>query len=223
MRLELIDGMRMAIIALLVYIPTVTISGWFTAWVAKRCDDDLPERLGFLTLDPFAHFSFFGFAFLLIGELFGNYLTFFKNIPGFGRFIILDPQPIVGKFKVILEFFARSIAHFVMLTLSLLLLFSLFKGSWFLPSSVLSQEISSFMIVCKDILLYFFKQNMALCAIYFLFGLADTICFLANIPRMFSMQYFVVLIATLLILSRPVEVLFSIYVQLVFRLLAGLL
>lgn len=65
MRLELIDGIRLLIIAFVAYIPTVTISGWFTAWVAKRCDDDLPERFGFLTLDPFVHFSFFGFTFFI--------------------------------------------------------------------------------------------------------------------------------------------------------------
>ena len=67
MRLDLIDGVRIIIIALLAYIPTVTLSGWFTAWTAKKCDDDLPERFGFLTFDPFAHVSIFGFALLLIG------------------------------------------------------------------------------------------------------------------------------------------------------------
>lgn len=222
MRLELINGIRIIIIALLVYVPTVTISGWFTAWVAKRCDDDLPERLGFLTLDPFAHFSFFGFSFLLLGELFGSFLTFFKGFPGFGRFIILDPQPMNGKFKAVLQFFARSIAHFIMLNFALLLMFYFFRETWFLLPSM-PQDMSSFMIVCKNLLMYFLKQNIALFGIYFLFGIADTICLFAHIPRMFSAQYFVVLIATLLVLDGPVNALFSLYIQLVSRLFTGML
>lgn len=212
MRLELIDGIRTVIIALLVYVPTVTISGWFKAWAARRCDDDLPERLGFLTLDPFAHFSFFGFAILLFGELFGNYFAFFKNIPGFGRFIHLDPQPINGKIKAILEFFAKSFAHFTMFTGSVIALF-------FLSPLTLSQGTSSFMITCKDLLLYFFNQNLSLCAIYFLIGLADSICFVVDIPRMFSLQYFVVMIGAFLVLGHPVQVMLSLYVYL----LAGFL
>lgn len=222
MRLEIIDGMRIIIIALLAYIPTVTISGWFTAWVAKRCDDELPERLGFLTLDPFAHFSFFGFTILLIGELFGNYLTFFKHIPGFGRFMILDPQPLNGKMKAVIEFFARSFAHFVMLTCSIAVLFLFFRNLWLLPASMSSVGVSPMLMSCKDVLLFFFNQNMVLCGIYFLFGIADTICFFRNVPRMFSLEYFVILVATLLLLGTPVDYLLSFYVRTVYHILAGL-
>ena len=221
MRLDLIEGIRLLIVALLAYIPTVTISGWFTAWVAKRCDDELPERLGFLTLDPFAHISIFGFAILLIGELFGNYLTFFKHIPGFGRFIILDPQPTNSKIKVIAEFFARSLAHFVMLTCSFLVLFAIFKNYWLVPSNLLPAEAGSLLLSCKDVLFYFFRQNIALCGIYFLFGLADTVCFFWNIPRMFSAGYFLVLIGVLLFLGGPVDYCLSSYIKVSHNLLLG--
>lgn len=213
MRLDLIDGIRLLIIAFLAYVPTVTISGWFTAWVAKRCDDDLPERFGFLTLDPFAHFSIFGFGILLIGELFGNYLTFFKNIPGFGRFIILDPQPTVNKMKVIAEFFARSLAHFVMFTSAILIFFVV---------SYSVAQAGSLVFSIKDVLIYFLNQNMILCGIYFLFGIADSICFFWNIPRMFSMAYFVVLIITLLLLGSPVDYLLRVYAFGIQTLFAGI-
>lgn len=220
MRLELIDGIRLLIIAFLAYIPTVTISGWFTAWVAKRCDDDLPERFGFLTLDPFAHFSFFGFTFMLIGELFGNYLSFFKGFPGFGRFIILDPRPESNKAKAIMTFFARSLAHFIMLTTVVLVMTVLFqKAAGFL----LQQQFQSFFASLKDVVIFFFKQNLILCTIYFLFGVADSICFVMQIPRMFSFHYFGVLIAVLLLLSDAVNILLEVYVALLQRLLMGIL
>ena len=209
MRIDLIYGVRLLIIALIAYIPTVTISGWFTAWVAKRCDDDLPERFGFLTFDPFSHFSIVGFAILLIGELFGQYITFFRGIPGFGRFIILDPQPTNGKLKIIAEFFARSFAHFVMLTISLIVIFSF-------PNAITPLLLSS-----RDILVFFYTQNLYLCGIYFLFGIADIICFFYNIPRMFSVGYFAVLIVVLLSLGTPVDYLFSRYSKVIYFLVSG--
>lgn len=221
MRLELVDGIRLIIISFLAYVPTVTFSGWFTAWVAKNYDDDLPERFGFLTFDPFAHFSIFGFAILLIGEFFGNYLTFFKHVPGFGRFIMLDPQPSIGKLKVVAEFFARSFAHFIMLTISIIVLMFLFKEHWLMPSAMFSKETGSFLLSSKDILMFFLGQNLILCRIYLLFGIADCICFFWNIPRMFSMIYFGVLIATLLLLDIPMEFLFRFYISGIQALLFG--
>lgn len=210
MRLDVIAGMRLLIIALLAYIPTVTVSGWFTAWVAKRCDDELPESLGFLTLDPFAHMSIFGFALLLVGQLFGHYLTFFRGIPGFGRVIILDPQTINRTWRALLEFFARSFAHFVMLTAALVAL------------SLLPNSTDSLYVSCIDFARFFYTQNILLCGIYCLFGIADSICFFRNITRMFSSRYFIVLIVVLLVLHRPVDELLFFYSEHIFTLLTRL-
>ncbi len=213
MRLELIDGIRMLIIAFLAYIPTVTISGWFTAWVAKKCDDDLPERLGFLTLDPFAHFSLVGFALLLIGTFFGSYITLFKDFPGFGRYIFLEPAPTTSKAKAALEFFARALAHFIMLSTIFLIMFVFFKSSFF-SLSFWTSQVEPFLSAVKYVSFFFFKQNMILCNIYFLFGVADIICFSFSIPRFFSMHYFVILIVTLLLLSDLVSLLLTKYLGL---------
>ena len=68
MRLELIQAKQLIIIALLAYIPTVTFTGWFEAWVSKKCGDDLPEQFGFLTLDSLSFF----FA-LMVGSKAINY------------------------------------------------------------------------------------------------------------------------------------------------------
>lgn len=158
--------------------------------------------------------------FLLIGELFGHYLTFFRGFPGFGRFIILDPPPTGNKAKAIMTFFARSLAHFIMLTTVVLVMTILFqKGSVFL----LQESFQSFFVSLKDVVIFFFKQNLILCTIYFLFGVADAICFVMLIPRMFSLQYFGVLIAVLLLLSDVTGFLLEVYVALLQRLLMGIL
>lgn len=217
MRLELIDGIRLIIIAFLAYVPTVTISGWFTSWVAKKCDDDLPERFGFLTLDPFVHFSLFGFGLLLLGELFGSYLAIFRGFPGFGRYIFLEPLPSASKAKAALEFFARSIAHFVMLVAAFLLIIFIFKASLFIPV----QELSPMFEATRSVVLFFFRQNIILFTIYFLFGVADMICFSFQIPRILSSTYFIVLIVTLLVLSDPVNKMLSMMLVLLENLFVG--
>lgn len=209
MRLELVDGIRILIVAFMSYIPTVAFSGWFTAWVAKKCGDDLPERFGFLTIDPFVHFSLFGFGILIIGQLFGAFLTIFQGIPGFGRYIFLEPQPYERMYKVMLEFFARSIAHIIMLTFSILALTILFKGV-----VVGSASMSSFgplVNSLKELLQFFYGQNVILAEIFCLFAIADTICHSFAIPRFFSMHYFLVLIVTLLALQRPIAYLLLYY------------
>ncbi|MBI2353299.1 hypothetical protein HYV11_03610 [Candidatus Dependentiae bacterium] len=198
MRLELIYGLRLLIITFLAYVPTVTFSGWFTAWVAKKCDDDLPERFGFLTFDPFAHFNIFGFSILLLNEFFGNYIPFLKNMPGFGRFIFLDPQSTGGKFKIFVEFFARAFAHLLMLTFAFCILILVFK--WL---SINTNDANSLLVSCKDILFFFFDQNRILCNIYLLFAIVDSICFFYEIPRLLSMTYFMILIAVILVLQEP--------------------
>ncbi len=58
--------------------------GFFQAWVAKKLGDHLPERDGFLTMNPKAHINIFGFIMLLlVGIGFGKPMrfdsTFYKN------------------------------------------------------------------------------------------------------------------------------------------------
>ena len=118
MRLEIIQSLQIIIIALLSYIPTVAITGWFEAWIAKKCGDDVPEQFGFLTLDPIVHFNVIGFGFLLVGKLLGDYLPFFSGIPGWGRYMPLNPAE-SGGWRVALQFNARAIAHFVLSVVAL--------------------------------------------------------------------------------------------------------
>ncbi len=172
MRLELVQGMQIIIIALMAYLPTVAITGWFEAWVAKKCGDDVPEQFGFLTLDPMAHFNLVGFGFLLVGQLFGNYLPFFKDIPGWGRYMPLNPSE-HGRWKVWLQFTARSIAHFVLLLVaffSFVLLAKNYQKFGLAPDSALFEAM-------RDVLIFFYRQNFILCIIYFVIGLFRSILF----------------------------------------------
>jgi hypothetical protein len=172
MRLELIQGMQIIIISLMSYIPTVTITGWFEAWVAKKSGDDVPEQFGFLTLDPMAHFNVVGFGFLLVGQLFGNYLPFFKDIPGWGRYMPLNPSE-HSRGQVVLQFLARSIAHFILIIFaffSFVFISRNYELLGIVPSSSLFESV-------RDVLIFFYRQNFILFIIYFVIGLFRSILF----------------------------------------------
>ena len=166
MRLELIQAMQLIIIALLAYIPTVTFTGWFEAWVSKKCGDDLPEQFGFLTLDPMVHFNLVGFGFLLVGQLFGNFLPIFKDIPGWGRYMPLSPSQHNG-LKAFLQYTARAFAHLLLLVVaffSIICIVGKPSSLGIVPGSALFDSI-------RDVLVFFYRQNFVLCIIYFVIGM----------------------------------------------------
>lgn len=169
MRLEIIQSLQIIIIALLSYIPTVTITGWFEAWVAKKCGDDVPEQFGFLTLDPIVHFNIIGFGFLLVGKLLGDYVPFFRGIPGWGRYMPLNPSE-TGGWRVALEFNARAIAHFVLAFIALVAIVQSMKAGYMGFDWSVTPQASSAMSSFIHILQFFYSQNIMLCIIYFAIG-----------------------------------------------------
>jgi hypothetical protein len=198
MRLELIEGLRIIIIATLAYIPTVTISGWFEAWVAKKSGDDIPEQFGFLTLDPILHFNVIGFGVLLVGQIFGDYLPFFKGLPGWGRYIPLNPTE-TSRGKILLEFTARAIAHFALLLISFFVLVAMMKTSHIQSLQGSMQINSSIMQALFSVVLFFYQQNFILCIIYSVIGLFRALLF-TYFPQfhLFSSQH--IISATLLLI-----------------------
>ncbi len=197
MRLELIEGLRIIIISLLSYIPTVTFSGWFEAWVAKKNGDDVPEQFGFLTFDPMIHINIIGFAVLLIGQIFGDYLPFFKGLPGWGRYIPLNPSG-NNRGKILLQFSARAIAHFILLMLSFFMIVAFMKISMLLiDRSALTN--SSIMQAISSVIIFFYNQNFMLCVIYAVIGLFRALLF-AYFPQfhLFSSQH--IISATILLI-----------------------
>jgi hypothetical protein len=221
LRLELIEGIRIIIIALLSYLPTVAISGWFEAWVAKKCDDDLPEQLGFLTIDPIIHFNIIGFATLLVGRLFGDYLPFFRDFPGWGRFIPLNPSNL-NYSKIIMQFTARAVAHFTMMIVSFFMLVFMVKSAFVSidittgatqASSGLAQSLLS-------VIAFFNHQNFMLCIIYSVIGLYRALLYIF-FPEfhMFSTRDIIIAIGVLLIFVFAGSFLFDMLLhQLIFTL-----
>jgi len=175
---DMAEGLKIIIIALLSYIPTVTLAGWFEAWVASKCDDQVPQDLGFLTLHPLAHFNVIGFSVLLIGQLFGNYITFFKDFPGWGRYIPLNPSALDTK-KAALEFSARGIAHLVMMFTSFcMIMFFLKINSVSLDGTVSVNSFNSaFIQSIFSVIVFFYHQNFMLCVIYLVIALFRILLF----------------------------------------------
>lgn len=88
--------------------------GFFQAWVAKKLGDHLPERDGFLTMNPKAHINIFGFIMLLlVGIGFGKPMrfdsTFYKNKKRDTAFQILS-GPAAG----IIAGFAMYAVYFIL-------------------------------------------------------------------------------------------------------------
>lgn len=175
MRLEIIQGLQIIIISLLSYIPTVTLAGWFEAWVAKKCDDDVPEQFGFLTLNPFAHFNILGFGVLLVGRLLGDYLPFFQGIPGWGRYIPLTPSE-YSRWRAAIEFHARGIAHLILAIVAMICVMLAMKfGLISMNATVLS--VSPIWASVIQVLQFFHTQNLLLAIIYLAIGTFRSIVF----------------------------------------------
>ena len=218
MRLELIEGLRIIIIAFLAYIPTVTFSGWFEAWIAKKNGDDIPEQFGFLTLDPMMHFNVIGFGVLLVGQLFGDYLPFFKDLPGWGRYIPLNPSE-NSRSKILLQFTARAIAHFILLLLAFFILVGFMKASYLQTTGAFMQSNSSIMQALSSVIVFFYKQNFVLCVIYAVIGLFRALLF-THFPQfhLFSSNHIIgatlLLIAFVIIGSQIFETILSSFMAL---------
>lgn len=181
MTLELIHILRIAIIAIIAYIPTVTLAGYFEAWLSKKVGDDIPEQLGFLSFDPGVHFSLFGFGLMMSGILFGHVFPFLRGMPGWGRYIPVTPGVIMGRWRntrIALDFMARSIGHFLLLLATFFLLVILVKISFLSKETLLMHNATSVAQAVYSLMLFFFRQNMILFIIYFIVGAVNAVMYL---------------------------------------------
>lgn len=109
------------LIVLLTYFTVIPIIGFFRAWVAEKMGDDTPEQLGYLTLNPMAHVSFFWLAIMALG-----FVPF-----GFGQYIPINPHNFHGKwrvFRMLAAYLSDATANIVLALLALFC-FVLFFGS----------------------------------------------------------------------------------------------
>lgn len=177
MKLETIYLLRSVIIAFMSYVPTVTISGWFEAFIAKKMGDTIPEKSGFLTFDPFVHFNPWGFCLMFV-----RFPGF--GFAGFGNVVPLTPEVLTKQYRNVRaagEFFARPIIHFCMMFTAFLIMiisyqavFDGIENNLFL----MQHSVSTVHLVVILLLLFFFQQNFFLFIISFFVGLYRLILFI---------------------------------------------
>ena len=176
MKLETIDLLRHVIIAFMCYVPTVTISGWFEAFMAKKMGDTIPEKYGFLTLDPFVHFNPWGFCMMFVR------ISGF-GFAAFGNLVPLAPEVLSKRYRNLRaagEFFARPLIHFFMMFfafLSMILIYkAIFNGIDY-EIFIMQYPISSLHAAICMLILFFFQQNFFLFIISFFVALYRYIIF----------------------------------------------
>lgn len=170
MRLEIISGIQILIIAFISYIVTITFAGWFESLVAKKVGDDVPEQAGFLTLNPLEHFNVFGFAAVLWGIFFARALPF-QFIPGWGRYIHLMPDNIRGnyyKLRIFIEYIGRSGAHLIILIFAVTTMMIAYGSIAYIHQLTFLLTANS--ISLKDVLHFLLQQekNAMLALLYFI-------------------------------------------------------
>ena len=173
MRLEIIAGLQLLIIAFISYIVTIPFAGWFESFIAEQVGDDAPEQAGFLTLNPLEHFNVFGFGAVLWGMFFSKLLPF-QFIPGWGRYIPLVPDNIRGnyyKLRIFTEYIGRSFAHLFLLitaTTVMMLVCGADHVHGFVP--ILITNATSFKESVVFLLFFLCQQNLVLFVIHFILG-----------------------------------------------------
>ena len=123
MSLQNTEFLVQKILIVLSYFVSIPLLGYFRSWVNARLGDDTGEQLGFSTLNPMQHISFFWILILLI-------------IPdiqfGFGQYIPINPNAIVGKWrrlKVMAAYFSDALFGIFLALISLLLCVIFFRKS----------------------------------------------------------------------------------------------
>ncbi len=114
------------ILIVLSYFIAIPILGCFRSWVSARLGDDTGQQLGFTTLNPMTHISFFWVFILLV----------IPDIPfGFGQYIPINPNAIMGKWrrlKVTLAYFSDAILGIFLALIALLICVFIFRQNPFL-------------------------------------------------------------------------------------------
>ncbi len=95
---------------IIAYLITESLSGFFSAWITKKFGDSTAEHLGFLTLNPFIRIDPIGFCALIFLGL------------GWGVYIPINYHSIQAPYrvlKIIMAYFAESIAHLTIVLIAL--------------------------------------------------------------------------------------------------------
>lgn len=212
MNIEIARTIQMLIIGTLVYVTNVSLGGFGEAWIAQKAGDSVPEDLGYKTLNPAPHFSFFWFAFMLSSLVFGRTMGFLRGIPGVGSFVPITPDSIVGrnvKARVLLTFFGRPLVHLALFLLSFLcLLVPLFS---YMDTLAAMGASPALLDTLRLISTTFYTQSIELFKIYCTVSLSRSILYfyfprvnlfsMENIMMMFVLWFGIAIFVTPLIIQ----------------------
>ena len=109
----------------------------------------------------------------------GLFFSVLSGMPGWGRYIPLDPSVIQGKFrkfKIVIQNFARSFMHFIVFLITSIILIFAFKILMTSTSTIFGKS-SSLVESLKSLFVFFLQQNKSLCIIYAIIGMYRTISF----------------------------------------------
>ena len=161
--LELAEQLRTLLALLISYFPTTIAAGYGQAWVAKKCGDDTPQELGFLSFNPAVHFDIVGFIVLIF---FGY---------GWGKMVPINPFSIHAPRRMLklgIIFLSPMVIHFILAVVALFFLV-LMGGFVFTSPTALAMPLgSSLFISLKFIVTRFMILNIILAALFFALGLA---------------------------------------------------
>lgn len=161
-KLEQVQFLQTLITYFVVYFPTVSLAGWFEAWLADKFGDSTAKNLGFLTLNPAQHADPLGMAILVLPPHFG-----------FGRRLPINIDNIFPPYKTLkiwLVFFAKAIMHLLLVVFSVFVIVSTEALSIkYLPANLenVSSLFFSFLLIVKALL----NLNIISVIIYFVVGL----------------------------------------------------
>lgn len=211
----------------IVYILSVTLVGYFHAWVTNRMGDDTAVEMGFLTLNPMQHIDIVGIVCLFLFRI------------GWGSRIPIDASKIdsnskVGRWvKLYTAYWSDAIAHVLLATGAMTTLLLLF-GKEVMPLSIrmmLSGElshlefaqaypdVSSLIISIAPILIACIYLNVFLAVFSFVFyGLELMMMFLtenspeyAQYSNAFTVLIYILLVLLLVTPELRVSLILTIY------------
>lgn len=200
MNLDLIRNLQIIIIAFLSYIITVTFTGWFESYIAKKMGDDTPEQLGFLSFNPLDHFNVFGFAAVLWNLFYANLLPF-GIIPAWGRYIPLLPDTMYGKnlkLRAFVEFMGRALGNLILLMVVTLLGASMGLFNMHTAHPALTIHPSSFVESILGLLFFMYQQNLMLFVFHCVLGVFKYI-FHFYLPRFQELSFQKIIIGCLVL------------------------
>jgi len=159
---ETAERLRSILALIIMYFPSISLVGFGQAWIADRLGDHTSRQCGFLTLNPFKHFDFMGFLFLIV---FGF---------GWHKALPINQKSLKKPFKLIklfLIFFSPVFLHFLFGSFLLFIIVLMGGGIMFTSPMNISMPTSNLFTTIKFVLTSGAMLNIILTGWYTAIGI----------------------------------------------------